>query len=175
MRITKIPYNVQIAFWYAVAVFAVLFTAGIILQLATINAPKEETWLYALFALLFMSLLAGFSFLGGKVFAMRSFKGRALEIIELTGPGTMLPQSENYFRFLGKHELGGGWAVGTFLKVTKAQTVLGTPPSVKKKDLFCAITDVACFPERQMFVRLSYDQRSFLKLKGLEEQNPFGN
>ncbi len=60
-------------------------------------------------------------------------------------------------------------------KVEKKETILGASSVVQKKDLFCVLTRIPLFPDKPSYVRLTYDQRGRLELKGLEEQEPENN
>ena len=167
----KIPIRALVAVFYTN--ISIMFLGGIVALsfLVAELTQRGEKWMYVLYAIVFSLLTAIASFFVGFEQSKRLRTGRAMWFHGLTWPGTILPQSKSFFRFRGAHELGNGWVIATFQKVTKAQCLTDTSTGeVLCNDLFCVLTKKEALPPRPCLLKLEYDQRANIRATVIPEQ-----
>ena len=147
----------------------ILLACPILLALIVVGAPNYDRWINISGAIVTLLISSAISFLFGFDAAKKKFRGRTIELQDLTWPGTVFPQSRGYFQFLGKQTLGGH-SFGIFRKVTEPQTIVtGLSGHVPKKDLFCVISPDRLFPTKPCLLKITYDQCSRIDVTSLPD------
>lgn len=169
-KFQKIPARIHAALGYALVGLAFSASAIGLLLLVADLAQDAEKKMHILFASVFLFASTGASFFIGCDWSRRLLKGRMMRFQELTCPGTVLPQSQSFFRFHGAHELGNGWAVATFQKITKVQRLTGVSGWVSMRDIFCVLSKKECLPQKPCLVKLDFDQQENMLATIISEQ-----
>ena len=155
----KIPARALVAVFYTN--ISILFFGGTAaLSVLIAKLPQDgDRRMYVLCAITISLVVALASFFAGFEHSKRLLTGRAMRFQGLAWPGTVLPQSKSFFHFLGSHELGNGWVVATFQKITEMECIANPPREVSCSNLFCVLTRKDSLPSKRCLLRLEYDQR----------------
>lgn len=134
-------------------------------------APEGDRLIYIGVSVTTLIAASIISFIFGFDAAKRKFRGRAVGLQDLTWPGTILPQSNGYFEFLGRHNLGSQ-SLGVFRKVRRPEAVVvGLPRTVPREDLFCVLSPSEILPLGPCLLKIAYDQHLHMDVNTISDPN----
>lgn len=156
-----------------------LATASTILAIILPFAAKDmaapyEGWdklIVAIATAVLVVVPAFITFFVGHEWASKKLKGRPINFDGLIEPGTLLPQSSSFFRFMGKHDLGSGWVIALFEKAKPNSTLQPSyPRTLLRSNVFCVLTENRTVPDQPCFVHIKYDQHQRINAITIPDQ-----